>query len=300
VPAAACPEPLDPVDSLHGVRCADGLRLSAHQTAPPSGWNGRVVIIAGALAVPIGLYRGLARFLAGRGYRVIRFAYRGMSAHGRASTRAAPLHLRDWGREDIEAILRWVRQEYRPRRMLMFGHSIGGQLIGLAPSAPQLDGLVLFTSPSGYWGYYPYPHKLKAWLMWHLVVPGITRVGTRIPMRLFGLGNEDVPASIAAEWARWGRCRDYLFDPVHGLDIDGYASIRCPLHAYYTDDDWLAPEAAVTALLAHYPHARIRRFPLRAKTYDLAHLGHFRMFSRAMAGSFWVELAGRLEEMCRE
>ena len=286
----------DPVETRHGVRCADGLRLIAELTAPPSGWNGDAIIIAGALAVPTGFYRALAGFLARRGYRVIRFTYRGMDP-GEWETEGHPIRLRDWGCQDIEAMIQWARERHTPRRLLMLGHSIGGQLLGLAPSAQCLDGIVLIASPSGWWGHYPHPDKLKVWLMWHLLVPVISTLSSRFPMRLFGLGNEDIPASIAAEWARWGRHRDYLFDPVHGLDIRRYASIEQPLLAYYTDDDWLAPPAAVEALLAQYRKAHIRCFCLRAEDYDCPQLGHFRLFTRAMEGSFWVELADSLDEM---
>ena len=178
----------DPVETRHGVRCADGLRLTAEQTAPRSGWNGGVIIIAGALAVPTSFYRGLAGFLAGRGYRIIRFTYRGMTP-AKWETEGHPIRLRDWGCQDIEAMIQSVREHHKPERLLMLGHSVGGQLLGLAPSA------------------------------------------------------------------------------------------------------------AVEALLAQYRKARIRRFRLRAEDYDCPQLGHFRLFSRAMEGSFWVELVNRLDEM---
>jgi len=39
-------------ESRHSVHCADGYPLTLEQTAPVSGWNGGVIIIVGALAVP--------------------------------------------------------------------------------------------------------------------------------------------------------------------------------------------------------------------------------------------------------
>ncbi len=208
-----------------------------------------------------------------------------------------PVRLRDWGSQDIEAMIGWTRDRYQARRMFVLGHSIGGQLLGLAPSATSLHGMVLITAPSGWWGHYPLPHRFKVWLMWHLLIPAIASFRPVFPMRLFGLGDDDIPASIATEWARWGRRRDYLFDPGHGLDVTRYAQADLPLHAYSTDDDWLAPQAAVEALLAQYSRARIRRFHLHAEDYGCAQLGHFRLFSRAMETHFWPELADRLESM---
>src|SRR5690606_35827800 len=122
-----------------------------------------------------------------------------------------------------------------------------------------LSALVLVAASAPHARYYQGRDRLFIELMWRVLVPLFGR-GRRFPARRIGFASIDLPAPVVREWARWGRSRDYLFSPEHGLDVSRYAQMRMPLLAYSFEDDGYASRAAVEALLRQYANARITHY----------------------------------------
>ena len=55
-------------------------------------------------------------------------------------------------------LLRWVQEAHQPGRLMMFGHSTGGILAGLAGVGDLVDAMVTVGSENPYWRY---DHRLK-------------------------------------------------------------------------------------------------------------------------------------------
>jgi predicted alpha/beta hydrolase len=263
------------------LHCADDYVLSAREYA---GGAAAAVVIASALGVPQGFYAAYATDLASRGYHVLTYDNRGFGDSARGPLRGAQVRLADWGRFDLEAALQRAAQ-FSPRRFLV-GHSIGSQVLGLAPASLELDGAVLVagTAPSA--GRYPLRQRPPLWLLWHAMIPLLAAGRNAVPQRWLGLGDgPPLPAGAAADWGRWGRSRDYLFDPRHGLDLSLYAQIQAPLLAWNFADDPYAPAAAVEALLRQYPAAPIERRDARG--LDTGSVGHFGFFRERQRDTLW-------------
>ena len=182
---------------------ADGRPLAA-TVLEPRRVEGAVVI-ASATGVPRRIYEGVAGCLADAGLAVLTFDYRGIGG----SRQGGPLRLeaarmQDWGRLDLEGALGWMRRAYAGAPLMVLGHSAGGQLIGLAPSARHLAGAALVGSQLGWAGHWPWPARAVMWSTWYGLIPALTSVMGYLPMRTFGQG-EDLPAGVAREWAAWGR-----------------------------------------------------------------------------------------------
>ena len=112
--------PFDP--SPPQIACADGAHNDASRYC---GGDRAAVLIAPALGVPRRFYQPFAQFLAGEGYDVLSIDYRGIGESGRDCD-AALIRLADWGCLDIDAALRWLRENSRAQRRGLVGHSLGG------------------------------------------------------------------------------------------------------------------------------------------------------------------------------
>ena len=67
--------------------------------------------------------------------------------------------------------------------LMVLGHSAGGQLLGLAPSARHLAGAALVGSQLGWAGHWPWPARAVMWSTWHGLIPALTSVTGYLPMQ---------------------------------------------------------------------------------------------------------------------
>jgi len=259
------------------LTAADGFTLRANVYDAGSD---AVMLIASALGVKRRYYDAFAQRIAASGRTVVTFDYRGIGDSRPQSLRRFDGTMEEWGRLDITAAIDWISAELRPRVLSYVGHSCGGQLLGLAPNAQRIDRIIFTCAQSGYWRNWPGVRAYGIGALW-LAMPVIANLAGYFPSKLLGLGSEDLPRRVAAEWARWGRHRDYLFgynDPAP------YTKITAPLLAWSFADDTYAPRTAVDALLRHYSAAAITRRHANAPG-----TGHFGFFRRNVGERFWEE-----------
>lgn len=270
-------------------RCADGREIggTVHAADEPLA----TVVVAPAMGVPRRFYRRFAADLAERGLTAVTFDYRGTDGRIEPGIRMA-----DWGRLDIDAVLAAAHEDLP---LFLIGHSCGGQLAGLAPASERLAGMVFVAAQSGHWRHWLGASRARMWLLWHLGIPALTAGRMRFPARRLGFFPVDVPAGVAAEWARWGRRRRYLLDPALGLDTDRYRRLAVPLLAYGFDDDGFAPPAAVDALVAEYSAAAVQRRQIAPAELGLASIGHFGFFRETARDTLWRETADWLLQQAR-
>jgi predicted alpha/beta hydrolase len=266
---------------------ADGRPLAATVLEPPRVEG--AVVVASATGVPRRIYEGIARHLAGAGLAVLTFDYRGIGG----SRQGGPLRhetarMQDWGRLDLEGALGWMRQAYPGAPLLLLGHSAGGQLVGLAPSARHLAGAALIGSQLGWAGHWPWPARALMWSFWHAFIPAFTAVRGYLPMRALGQG-EDLPAGVAREWARWGRRRNYLFDDLGPEVRSAYAALRFPVQALHIADDLYAPRSGVEALVSFYGGPRQVRTITPAET-GAPRIGHFGWVRPRFEEAIWTPI----------
>ena len=270
--------------------CDDGQSLGATAFAatadPPIG----TAVIAPAMGVPQAFYARFAGWLATRGIDALTFDYRGIGASRLISQRGREVTLLDWGRADLEAVLRHaVTPSDRP--VFLIGHSMGGQLAGLAPSSERLAAFVFIAASLPHWRLWPGARKYALGAAWYALVPLLSTGHDRFPARRLGFSSVDIPSGATMQWARWGRQRRYLFSPALGLDTERYRSLSQPLLAYIADDDPYCPEAAARALLAEYPSAPARLVRVTADAVGGGPIGHFGFFREKMREPVWREIA---------
>ena len=179
--AIAMPQP-QPAQTA-AVRCSDGRLLAATWFEPPRGQPIRAIAVIGsATAVPASYYRHFAQWMAGRGYAVLSFDYRGIAASRDALQPGEDVRLRDCARVDMAAALhaadrrRQLEQSRQGREigLLWVGHSLGGNAIGLIPGFEEkVDAVLGVAAQVAYIGHWSGLAKLQAWIFFHWMLPGL-------------------------------------------------------------------------------------------------------------------------------
>lgn len=252
-------------------------------------------VLAPAMGVPRRVYRGFATYLAERGFPTLTFDYCGI-AESRPALRQRPATtIEDWARLDLPAAIEAAATEVPGAPRVHLAHSVGGQILGLAPAeaTDRYRAAVLVASQIGDWRVWPARSRPRIWLFWHLLIPALTALLGHFPSRWFGMG-QTLPRGVARQWARWGRRRDYLFafDPPAAPRRHG--ALRLPLFAVSLEDDLYAPPRAVEGLLARYSGCAIERRVIR-RDAPAPRPGHFTFFRRELGEPYWAEIVEFLE-----
>jgi predicted alpha/beta hydrolase len=259
-------------------------------------WEGAdsdpTVIIAPATGVLRSYYRPFAEYLVERGFQVVTYDNRGIGESRPVSMKGFSALMQDWGEKDLEGIIRWLGSSKPDSKILLVGHSAGGQLVGFAPSREKFRGMVFVSVQSGYWGHWTGWRRPAIKLLWYVAIPALSNIFGYFPARRLGLG-EDLPIYVAQQWAEWGRSPGYIFDHVLNAIQDAYKSLQVPLRAYsFTDDLMYAPKGAVEQLLGFYASAPTEHLHVAPGDRGLSKIGHWGFFRKSIGReAFWPETA---------
>ena len=265
------------------IPARDGFRLAATRFEPSGGSSG-LVLINSAMATPRAFYRYFAMALVEAGFTAITWDYRGIGGSAPASLRGFDARMRDWVLLDMAGVVDWVAREISPDRLLMAGHSAGGQLAGMLDRPELVHGMVTYSAQSGHWRMQGGGQKLAVFLHTYLTLPVLSHLFGYLPWGRL-MGGEDVPKKVALEWAGWCRNRRYILGD-ETLPLDRYAGFKAPVLAYSIDDDNWGTAASVDAMMSAYPNLERRHiFPSRFNRKSVGHFGAFRKGS----DSLWRE-----------
>ncbi len=279
------PEPLRLV-------CADGFALAAQLWRPAGPGQGGTVVVAPATGVLARYYGRFAAFLAEAGLHVVTFDYRGIGGSRPADLRTLRLRWADWGRLDLEAVLRQARD--LPKPLAVVGHSIGGVLVGYAASAPTLDRVLMVGAQYAYWRDYAAGKRLRLWWRWHVAMPAAALLLGHFPGRRLGW-LEDLPRGVALDWARRG-ARLETSHPLLERDgvVAGFTLLQAPLLALAATDDPYATLPAVRRTLLYFTAARRSVALLEPADWGVPTIGHFAPFHDRFRASLWPAMLGWL------
>jgi predicted alpha/beta hydrolase len=246
-----------------------------------------------AFAVRRRYYAAFAAFLAERGAAVLTYDYRGVGDSAPPRLRGFAARMSDWGERDTEGALRWLAERFPGLAPRIAGHSAGGQVLGMAPSAARVERALFVACQSGWWGHWSGWHRARLLAVWHFAIPVTANLFGYLPGFL-GIGLA-VPRGVALEWAWWGRHPDYLLRGGGPRRRAAYAALAFPLVSVSLADDLdLAPPRAVQALVEMYPGTRGEHRRLAPADFGRPRVGHFGFFRREVGGSRWEELGAWL------
>lgn len=282
------------------LRALDGYELGAvfYEAARPR-VPGRVAVFHGGAGISAPRYRRFAQFLANSGIHVLTYDYRGIGLSRPASLRGFRATMADWCDYDGAAAIAWLRARFPGDEILGISHSIGAFPLVGAPNAQEQARLVLIGPHTAYFGDYRARYRLGMTILWHGLMPVITRVAGYFPARRLALG-EDLPADIALHWAarRAGNLRPSSAgaEPERMRRIlDRCAALERPALAISVSDDALATVAGAKRLLACFARLHAQHVVLGPADVNARRLGHFGFFRRDAGEILWPRLLALLE-----
>ncbi|PPJ43733.1 MULTISPECIES: alpha/beta fold hydrolase [unclassified Pseudoxanthomonas] len=211
-----------------------------------------------ALGVAARHYLPFADMLAARGTAVFVHEWRG---NGSSTQRAG--RRQDWGYRELLGTDLPLSHAEMQRRLpglphVTGGHSLGGQLaacyLGAEPTA--FERLWLVGSGTPYWRTFP---GLRGYALplFYQFAPWLAHACGALPGRRLGFGGDEA-RGVIRDWARVGLSGRYR---AAGWPADleaGMRQVRIPIDGVLFDDDWLAPESSLRALIAKMPDAPSR------------------------------------------
>lgn len=248
----------------------------------------RFVLINSATAVKRRYYHEFANFLCSRGFAVLTFDYRGIGGSHPGDLRRFQASICDWAEKDISGVVDWIVKTHQPEKLLVIGHSVGGQLVGLVPNNDKITAMLTIAAQSGYWGLWPFPRLYLMALLWYGFMPLATSLFNYFPAKRLGLG-EDLPGGVAKQWARWCRHPDYIVDQDGRPMRKYFKAFKGPIMSYSFDDDRFAPKAAVDFMAHCYANAPLTRRHLRPRDVGVQSVGHFGFFRTTLKEPLWRE-----------
>lgn len=280
----------------------DGVLLKGVLIVPES--PKAVVQFNAGTAIHSAFYRPFLQYLAQQGYLCCSWDYRA-TGQSLAGSLAQVAHYRysDYGRFDMPAVKRYLRNQYPDLPFFLLGHSAGGQQIGLMPDLDGVCGMIGFAAASGYLKAMPCLYLPKAYFFFYLFSPVSTALTGYVKAKPFKI-MENLPAGVVKEWRDWCSRRDFLFDAdIYGKSIPKghYGALTFPVHIYWASDDPLAVQKNIENFWSHVHSTRGIAFTrLDAKDTPLKKIDHSGFFRRALADTLWHDVCRRLDNWLAE
>lgn len=253
-----------------------------------------VVIVNPATSVRCHYYAFFAAFLHRRGFDVVLYDYRGIGESRPASLRRFNAGWMDWGRLDFEAVLRHVAEDFPGQPIHVVAHSVGGFLIGLAPSNHLIRRVFTMGAQFAYWRDYAAEKRLRMFFKWHILMPLLTAIFGYFPGRRLGW-LEDTPRGVVKDWtARHPRFEDAYRSGVRALPeaerralAERFGGFHGETLALSVSDDEFGTVAAIRRLLGYFRNSRTVHLHVSPRAAGHEAIGHFAFFHKRFETSLW-------------
>jgi predicted alpha/beta hydrolase len=267
------------------IRTADGHLLMAQFFSPESSPRGSALLVP-AMGVTQAFYAPLAAWLAGEGFLVATFDYRGIGRSRQGPLRDLEADIFDWAGFDCAALIETLIAEAPALPLYWIGHSLGGQILPFVPNRDRIAKAVTIAAGSGYWRENVPGLRWRAWWLWYVVVPLTLRVVGYFPgRRLHKIG--DLPRGVMAQWRRWCLHPDYAVGAEGARVRAQYAAVRTPMFSLsFTDNEFMSARN-IASLHEFYVQAPTVLTRLHPRDVGERRIGHFGFFRPRYAQSLW-------------
>ncbi|HEY0740538.1 MAG TPA: alpha/beta fold hydrolase [Chryseosolibacter sp.] len=273
----------------------DGFVLSATRFSPEKPTS-KVILINSATGVKQRFYASLASYLANEGYTVYTYDYRGIGHSRSKSLRGLKASMKDWGTWDYHSMLQNIFQSHVNARVIVIGHSVGGQIVGLSSLTQKLEAVVMVGAQTPFIKNFGAGlYRIRLYFFWYFLLPVLTKIIGYFPAKKLGLF-EDLPAGVAWQWLRWAQSSNFLFDEFPE-EKKRFESLQVPALMINFTDDKIAPAPAVADLMAKYPKIKWSQWQLSPDDVMQKRIGHFGFFRKDMQQSLWTETAGWMAKL---
>ncbi|MEB6675814.1 alpha/beta hydrolase family protein [Acinetobacter haemolyticus] len=264
------------------ISCKDGYQLAAQfYPAQQKDINALPILICPATGITKTFYHAFAEWLSQQGYNVLSFDFRGIgeSLHGALKDSTASIN--DWGMLDIPAAIETLLKRTNAEKVIIVGHSAGGQLLGITPNYHKVAKVLAIAGSTGHIKGLKGKTKLLAPVMFNVIFPISSLFKGYGATQFIGMG-ENLPKNVAKQWAEFCSKPGYVMNAV-GKSIfeDYHQEIQCPITSLWASDDEIATHTNVKDLLRLYPNAKTKLVELNPQKHGYKQIGHMLMFKKS-------------------
>lgn len=258
-----------------------------------------VVIINPATSVVSRYYARFATYLNHHGFQVLTYDYRGIGGSRHGSLKNLQAGWLDWGELDFEAALLEAQRRFPDSPIHAVGHSVGGVLIGLAPSNLLISRVFTMGAQHAYWPDYLTSQRWAMRLRWHLMMPVLTKLFGYFPGKRLGW-LEDTPAGVVQDWiaptpdfvdtylasGKFRGSRELTSDQCDDLR-HRFAQMKAPTLALSVTDDPYGTVPAIERLLSNFVGSQLSHLRLSPDAIGVTQVGHFGFFHSRFEQALW-------------
>ena len=228
-----------------------------------------------AMGVRASYYKEFANQLCSSGFNVILMELRG---HGNSSI--IPSHTIDFGYvellEDLDNIVDYIGQRFSSTKIVIIGHSLGGQIGSLYVSANpvKIDRIILITSCSVFYKGWSNLLSLKIYLAGKLF-PTLSLLLGYFPGTRIGFGGRE-SKTIIKDWSNTVLNGTYILEN-SSVDYEFKLSkLNKKILSLSIEKDYLASKRAIMNLLNKFSkESMIKQIHLTGKDVGIENLNHF-------------------------
>lgn len=277
------------------MEAADGFPLRCfvwrHSGGDP--YSRPVVIINNATSVLSRYYFRFAAFLFQNGFDVIAYDYRGIGESRPATLRGFDAGWVDWGHLDFDAMLRFAARSFPGQPIDVVGHSVGGYIIGFAPSNHLISRIFTVGAQCAYWPDYAAGTKFGMVMKWHVAMPLLTLLFGYFPGKKLGW-LEDTPSGVVRDWAlsrrrfedTWRGAAAARYPSKQEM-VSQFAAVTAPTLAVSTTDDSFSTQPAIERLLSYYRNSPRTHLRISPQSIEEPDIGHFGFFNKKFEQKLW-------------
>ena len=257
----------------------------------------RSLIIAAATGVKQTFYYKFAAFCSEMGYDVYTFDYSGIGLSDGKRVKESTASYSTWGKEDMPAVVEYVKKAHSDQPLYYIGHSFGGNCLGMSEAALECDAIVTIGSQHGYLAHFDIWRIPLVWFVFSISMPLLTKLYGYFPSATHSLG-ENLPKNVASDWSK-------VILNKNGMEIIAGDSWRRELRTNMLvlsfDDDSFAPQRAVDqCAYVSYSGTVVVRRHIKPKEIGVAAIGHFDFFRPKFQDSLWHSVIAWLEVQGKE
>ena len=247
-----------------------------------------VILIAPATGVTQEYYGEFGEWLASLGFNVYTVDYRGIGRSRPTQMRNILADMKDWSK-DLDALISHAASIHPRSQIVVLGHSVGGQLIGMSQLTRHVDALIMVGAQTPYWKLFEgFWLRVRLFFFWNLLIPVAVKLFGYFPASLLGMF-EDLPANVAMQWARWAKSPNYIFDELPEYKRNFEVLTQRALMISFSDDT-LAPVRAVAHLQSYYTRLKFENWHFHPEDVLQKRIGHFGFFKKRMQAVLWSEV----------